>query len=168
MIGYKQDWIESLRGWLIPKLGIFSHILEEITGEEFYVESETHRDQFVGRVPMNEESFEKELDDMNFHRNPLAAWKARRKDPEDLEEGSWRKVGYDENPRMQLHVVLYDGSPINNADVGCTYVYAHWEYRWDTDPVKHYRGVDYNAGEGVRRVKKLLDENGISYEPIRP
>jgi len=166
-MGHEQDWIERLRGWFIPKVGLATQLIEDVTGRYYYVKSETHNNQFVGRVPMCEEDFEKELTDMGFVRNPLSSWKSLGSTGES-EEGSWRKTGFDDAPAFQLHVILYDGEPINNAAVDVTYVYAHWELAWDVHPIKHYRGVDANGPEGVRRMKRLLDEHGVDYKPIRP
>jgi hypothetical protein len=165
-MAHKHDYWEGWRAWLIPKLGGIANWLSHVTGDHYYVEAEAHNSQFVGRVPMGEEEFEKELHDMGFERNPLAAWKHL--DSGEEEEGSWRRIGYEDSPKMQLHVILYDGSKIQNAETGYTYVYAHWELRWDVDPWGHYRGKNYDADEGVKRMKKLLDENGVNYEPIRP
>jgi hypothetical protein len=114
---------------------------------------------------MPEEKFEKVLDDLGFERNPLASLKTLASTGE-TEEGSWRHV--ENGSEYQLHVVLYDGSNVQNADTNCTYVYAHWEYRWDVHPWKHYRGVNYDADTGVKKMKKRLDEYGVNYEPIRP
>lgn len=168
MLGsYKDDWWERLRLWAIPKLGLGVQLLEDVTGDEYYVTSETHNKQFVGRVNMGEEEFEKRLDEMGFERNPLASLKTLASTGEK-EEGSWRKVGYDDYPNKQLHVVLYDGDKIDTSPSNCVYVYAHWEYRWDTHPMKHYRGVDSSGSAGVRRMKNILDARGIVYKGIRP
>jgi len=162
----KQDWIESLRRIVIPRLGIIAHALEELTGREYYVRGETHVRQFVGRVPMAQEAFESVLEDESFHRNPLASLKSRQDG--EIEEGSWRKINIDKQPEKQLHVVLYDGSKIDTAEPEHTYVYAHIEYRWDVHPIKHYRGHELNAAEGVKMMKTILNDRGVSYEPIRP
>ena len=166
-MGHKQDWWEKIRLWLIPKLGTVTQLIEDVTGSYYYVKGKTHNNQFVGRVPMDEEDFEKKLHEMGFERNPLASLKTLGS-TDEIEEDSWRKVGFDDAPDMQLHVVLYDGEPMNNASVDVTYVYAHWEVRWDSRPVDHYRGRGFNGPEGVRRMKRLLDESGVNYEPIRP
>jgi len=167
-MGHKLDWIEKLRLWLIPKLGVIAQHLSEKSDKPIYVSYDLHNREFVGRVPMNEESFEKKLDEMGFERNPIAALKTLESTGE-LEEGSWRKVYPEEHPDWQLHVILYDGEKQHNAgDTGYTYVYAHWELRWDTKPWKHYRGVKYNPDKGVKKMKKLLNENGIDHKPIRP
>jgi len=165
-MGHKQDWWEGLRKKVVPKFGLITQLLEDVTGHHFYVKSETHNNQFVGRVQMNEEEFEKTLHDMGFDRNPLSSLKSLGEG--EVREGSWRKVGFDDAPEMQLHVVLYDGEPIDNAQVDVTYVYAHWELQWDLHPWAHYRGKRVNGPEGVRRMKRLLDEQGVGYEPIRP
>lgn len=165
-MGHNHDYWEGWRAWLIPKLGAVAQLFEDITGKHFYVEAKTHNNQFVGRVPMPEEKFEKELHDLGFERNPLASWKHLGSG--EHEEASFRKVGFDDHPEYQLHVILYDGSKIQNADSGHTYVYAHWEYRWDVYPWKHYRGVNFDAQEGVKRMKDLLGQASIDYKPVRP
>lgn len=163
---HKHDYWEGWRAWLIPKLGSIVQLLEDFTGDEYYVEAETHNKQFVGRVPIGEEKFEKKLHDMGFHRNPLSAWKSLPN--EEQEEGSFRKIGYEDEPEMQLHLIIYDGKKVQNAETDETYLYAHYELRWDVDPIGHYRGHDYRAEEGVAMMKDLLDQNGIPYDLQRP
>lgn len=165
-MGHNKDYWEGVRNWVVPKLGLISQWIEDFTGKHYYVTATTHNNQFVGRVPMNDESFEEVLHDLGFERNPLAVLKTL--EDGEPEESSWRKVGYDEHPDMQLHVILYDGERIESGDAGYTYVYAHWEMRWDVAPLTHYRAVNKNTGEGVRRMKKLLDEYGVRHEAIRP
>lgn len=165
-MAHEHDYWEGWRSWFIPKLGGIARFLEDVTGDKYYVESETHNNQFVGRVDMNIERFEESLHEMGFVRNPLASLKQLPSGK--TEEGSFRKIGYDEFPEMQLHVITYDGSKMQNADSSSVYVYAHWELRWDVHPWKHYRGDRFNAQEGVRRMKDLLDQNGINYTLERP
>lgn len=169
-MAHKHDFWEGLRGWLLPKLGVIAQFLEDVTGDRYYTESDTHKNQFVGRVALPEEAFEKVLHDLGFDRNPLAAWKHLSTDTDNYEEGSFRKVGFGEYPRMQLHVILYDGAGFEEGESEHTYVYAHWEYRWDTNPIKHYRGSNgrYSAEEGVRRMSALLDEADVEFDDVRP
>jgi hypothetical protein len=162
---HTHDYWEKIRTWLIPKLGVVAQFLEDATGYDYYVMSETHNSQFVGRVPMGEEEFESVLHDMGFVRNPLASLKIHGSG--ETEEGSWRRVSENE-PNFQIHAVLYDGSNVDNAETDVTYVYAHWEYRWDRHPIKHYNEVNYNAAKGRKLLTKMLDENGIPHDPIRP
>lgn len=167
-MAHKQDFWEKLRKWMIPKLGLVVQFMEDVTGKDYYVESGTHNNQFVGRVRMDEESFERVLHDIGFERNPLAALKHLESDQDNYEEGSFRKIGFDDAPDMQLHVILYDGANMNEGESDCIYVYAHWEYRWDVAPVKHYRGKQVNGPKGARMMKDLLDQHGINYQLIRP
>lgn len=168
MLGHKSDFWERIRAYLLPKAGILVQYLKDVTGEKYYVRSETHNNEFVGRVSYSEETFEKFLDSAGFQRNPLSSWKRLESNPSEYEEASFRKVGFDEYPDMQIHVVLYDGSNIQNDTSGYTYVYAHWEYRWDRHPIKHYYGEEKSGPEGVKRMKDILDQRGVTYEPIRP
>lgn len=163
MIGAEHDFWERLRRWILPKIGVIFQFLEDVTGKPFYATSKTHNRQFVGRVSMNEERFEKELEAMGFVRNPLASLK-RLASTREVEEGSWRRVNGD----RQLHVILYDGEKIPDADSGYVYIYAHDEYRWDRYPVKHYLAKDFRPEAGVKEMKRLLDENGIDYKLLRP
>ena len=162
-MGHSHDWVESLRRRIIPKLGVVTAFLEEITGKNYYVTAETRDDQFVGCVPMGEEEFEEELHDMGFDRNPAASLK-RHFRVGDVEECSFRKANGDK----QLHVILYDGKEIANADSGEVFIYAHWEYRWDKYPLKHYRGESLNFKIGVDRMRRLLEDNGIPYDHVQP
>lgn len=164
-MGHTHDYLENLRRWLIPKLGVVAQFLEDATGDDYFVMSETHNSQFVGRVPMACEDFEEKLHGMGFTRNPLSSLKQRGSG--ETEEGSWRLIAED-CPKFQIHVVLYDGSDVNNAETGVTYVYAHWEYRWDVHPLKHYWAEGYDSAKGRKRMARLLDDNGIEHEPIRP
>ena len=152
-MGHTKDWWEKIRLWLLPKL---SPILES-------AEYNTDNNQFVGIVNIPEEEFEKELDSMGFMRNPLAALKTL-SSTNEKEEGSWRKVYPDSDPDMQLHVVLFDGSPKHNANTGKTHIYAHYEPRWDRRPFDHYNATDYQPEVGVRKMRSLLDKNNISYK----
>lgn len=163
-MGHTHDFWEPLRRIIIPKIGAIVQLYNDITGSAYYAETKTHGNQFVGRVAMSEDEFEKVLHDGGYERNPLSSWKRLATTDEEM-EGSWRKVLDDD---FQIHVVLYDGSKIHNANTGYTYIYAHKEYRWDVHPVKHYNGVKFNAGDGVRKVKDFLDQRGIPYDLYRP
>jgi hypothetical protein len=117
---------------------------------------------------MGEEEFEKELVEMGFERNPLASLKTLASTGE-VEEGSWRKVGYEgEDSDMQLHIILYDGNKMPDAKTDHVYLYGHFELRWDTDPYGHYRAHDYRVEEGAKLMKDLLDQRGIPYKAERP
>ena len=166
-MGHKHDYWEDLRRFIIPPFGKIVQAINEAIGTELYVHSHSRNHEFVGRVPMSEEDFEEYLHEWGFERNPLAALKYRLQHS-DVEEGSWRKIGFEDDPEYQIHVILYDGSQINNANDGETFVYAHWEYRWDVHPIKHYRGINIDENKGVKMVRDLLDEADIDYEYVQP
>lgn len=167
-MGHKADWWEWIRSTFIPPLGVIAQFLEDVTGDRYYVKSEANRNELVGRVSVPREDFEQMLHEWGFERNPLASYKRIASDKDEWESGSWRKVGYDDHPDMQLHVVYYDGSKIEGAADNHTFIYAHWEIRWDKHPWKHYRGHKFDPHEGVRRMKDILDQNGVPYEEVRP
>lgn len=166
---------DRLRRFLIPKLGYFINIWNEVCHDDLYVRGHTNgKQEFVGRVQMTELEFEHVLDAMGFEQNPLSSLK-RLLQTGELEEGSYRWLGTqqvswtaDYADDHQLHVVLYDGSMVPDADTGEVYVYAHWEYRWDTDPVKHYQadGIDFESG--VRMMQMFLDSHDVSYDDQYP
>lgn len=159
---HKHDWTEPLRRRVVPIIGAFAAAIEDYTGTEYYHDSEQRNRQFVGRIEMDEECFERVLHDNNFHRN-VPAWLKRAPDGE-VEEGSWRRV----DGEMQTHLVFYDGKDAPNARSGQLFLYAHYEYRWDVHPLKHLRGDDIDCDEGVSRVRRLLQDEGIQYDFIQP
>lgn len=166
-MGHDHDYWEGWRRHIIPRLGVFVQLLNELLRVDMYVSSRSRRNQFVGRIQMNEERFEQYLHEWGFERNPLSSLKTRL-DTGEVEEGSWRKIYPHNAPEWQLHVIIYDGEQIANAKSGELFLYAHWEYRWDVHPWKHYKGVDIDEKEGVIRMRQLLDKDGIPYEFIQP
>jgi len=158
---------------LIPPLAHVVNIYNEVCHDDLYVEGTSSSNQFVGCVPKAEEPFEGDLERMQFVRNPLASLK-RMPGTGEIEEGSYRRLGDQNEPwtcnqdeTHQLHVIIYDGSTVPNGSSSETYLYAHWEYRWDVQPLKHYRGVEFDANKGVRIMKKLLDRYNIDYDGER-
>lgn len=166
-MSHEHDYWEDVRRYIIPPFGAVAQAINDAIGVELYVHSQSRNHGFVGRVPMGEEAFEEYLHEWGFERNPLSSFKYRLQ-YSDVEEGSWRKIGLEDSPVGQIHVVLYDGSEINNAKNGECFVYAHWEYRWDIHPIKHYRATDVDSKRGVMYVRDLLDDSGIDYEYIQP
>lgn len=166
-MGHRQDFWEPIRKYILVRLGIVTQFLEDITGSPYYTTSETHNNQFVGRVSMREEVFEEFLHDAGFDRNPISSYKHLESDPDNYEEGSWRNTSLADDGR-QLHLIFYNGNNIKHAENDHVYIYAHTEYRWDEHPVKHYWGAEINGQEGVRLVKDILDQQGVTYDLIRP
>ena len=156
---------EKIRRWFIPTFGALVSLYNERAGSALYTTGVTSDNQFVGRVPVSEQEFETILDTMDFTRNPLASLKSL--STGEIEEGSFRwcpPEGSTLNRNYQLHCVIYDGSLIPDAETGETYVYAHWEYRWDVYPIKHYRGDNFDAERGVELMKTMLHENYVEYD----
>jgi len=144
-MGHKQDFWERIRRMFARPIGAL------VTGVRCSKESPA---RFVGYVKMDEEEFEKELHEMGFHRNPLAYWKKTLKIL-GHEEGSWRMV----DGKWQLHVVLYTMEEHPDR----TYVYAHWEHRWDRDPFAHLRADDFNISKGVNEMRRQLNLASIPF-----
>lgn len=149
-MGHDQDFWEPLRNWFARPIGrLLTGVRKRKTGEA----------QFVGYVEMKEGEFEEELHKMGFERNPLSYWKYI--PGEGGEEGSWRKTDGD----WQLHAILFDGHPekSDEEEAGETYIYAHWEYRWDRHPLKHLRGKETSASKGVNQMRRELKLASINY-----
>jgi len=167
MFGADADWLEGLRQWLLPRLGRAAQTVRHTTGLRIATESRVTGEEFVGQVPLPPEEFEQALVEMGFERNPLATLKQRETDTGDLEEGSWRKIGFDDES-MQLHVVIYAASDVPHAEPGSTFVYAHYEKRWDTNPFGHLRKTDFDKQKGCQKMRQLLNRHGYSWDTTRP
>jgi hypothetical protein len=133
------DTIELLRRTYIPLIGRVVSLYNEYNGTSYYVESTTNGEQFVGRADLSEEAFEEIPEE-----------------PTNL------------NTDYQLHCVIYDGSAVPDADTGETYVYAHWELRWDKRPIDHYNGVGIDFTTGKNMMQEMLDEAGVEYDNSPP
>lgn len=162
-MGHRQDYWEPIRTRLLPAVGAVFSVIEDISGDKYYHVSEQRRNQFVGRIEMGEEQFEQVLHRNGYERNPLA-WLKKRRSTGEIEEGSWRK----RDGEKQTHLVLYDGDSVPHGDSGCLYLYAHYEYAWDAHPIKHLRSVNLSTEEGVNRVRRMLQDEGINYEFVQP
>jgi len=164
------DTLEHIRRTYIPLLGMLVSAYNESRGTKYYVQGAVYDSQYVGCIDMSEERFEEELAKLGFERNPLASLKTRAGTSE-VEEGSFRWVPHEPtelDTDYQLHCIIYDGSLVPDADTGVTYVYAHWEKRWDRAPIAHYREVGFAPVKGRRMMREKLDEAGIAYDKARP
>jgi hypothetical protein len=166
-MGHEQDYWEGWRRFVIPKLGAIVQFLDELTRRELYVTSVSRNKEFVGAVQMGEEAFEKYLHKRGFERNPLASLKTI-ESTDEKEDGSWREINPDGEKEFQLHVTFYDGKKIQNSDSDTVYIYAHYEYRWDVAPIKHYKAIDMDRKRGVELMRKYLDEDGVNYKFEQP
>lgn len=147
---------------MVPPIGKFISLVEDLLGKQLYHNSQSRNEQFVGRIEMDEESFEQVLHDAGYERNPLA-W-LKENSSREIEEGSWR---YCEG-EMQTHLIFYDGENAPNAQTGELFLYAHDEYRWDVHPWKHLVGEDVSYNDGVQKARRMLQDEGIDYDFIQP
>lgn len=129
-------------------IGRISHKIEILGTGTHYSTADLHNNEFVGRVPRSKRDLSDILLSIEF-----------------IDEGDSMRLL---NEDMQLHAFLYDGCKILSGTDGCTYVYAHYEDRYDKNTIDHFLKRNKNGAEGVRRMKRLLDELGVTYEPIRP
>lgn len=110
-------------------------------------------DEYVGVVEMSPDALKDLLGARGYVWNPLAAYKTEYDDG-DEEIGSYRKI----HGRKQTHVMIF---PAEGEDY--TEVYAHHEYNWATDPVKHYLARGQDPESGVRRVRSLLNIEEVTW-----
>lgn len=153
MLGSDDDWIETVRRSLYPKLHpvlVNSPIPGYgvgFVGEKQYVATLTE---------ITEEPFEKELGELGFRRNVLSCFKTNHKD--EKSEGSWVLLSQDDpNDRLaddrQLHITLFNHPIRDGLDV-----YAHEEYDWRVKPFAHLREKDFAPVKGANYARELLDE----------
>lgn len=125
-------------------IGTLIHTIKEYREPKYYTDSEKHTNQFVGRIPTDRSSVENALTDREFAKTT---------------KKRYRKTICQ---TMQLSIILY------SPDAKYTYMYAQTEDRWDKKPFTYYTNKHVNGSAGVRRAKKILSEDGFTYEPIRP
>lgn len=147
------DTMEDVRRTIIPPVDAAVEEYNDAAGTDYYAECNTTDEQYVGAVSKGERQFEQDLESMGFERNPVACLKDQ-ESTNETEDGSFRLVQGD----YQLHVVIY-----NRGKPDTTYVYAHWEYRWDTHPIKHYDEDEFSESKGISRMRELMDEHNITY-----
>lgn len=125
-----------------------------------YAERSTPRDQYALTVRMPYPLFEASLHRLGFIRNFVSSLKSREyAAPPEVSVGSW--VYYPEGAlrsHYQVHLGLYVGPNEESTDV-----YAHWEPSWIRHPIRHYRAREVESEEGVRRIRKMLEDRGIEY-----
>ena len=167
--GKHADFWETLRQRAIPPL----HRLLEQYG--YWAESTTSQNEYAVTIDMRAvagsesltteaaaERFEHLLDDeWGFSRNPVAGLK-RRPDDGAVEIGSWRRCYTERSDgsvvegtsasKWQLHVRVFPGPVEGTLDT-----YVHWEINWLYDPVAHYQGDGWDADEGERRFRELVE-----------
>jgi hypothetical protein len=153
LLGPAADYQENLRRSLYPKLHT---VLKPLGG---YGKAKVYEDQYVGTLHVGEETVEKELWDMGFERNPIAAYKYHGSDNRKS-TGSWRLLPENDptglvDDRKQVHVTLFR----NEALPEYIDVYAHYEYNWESEAVKHLRSVDFNPSEGVELAETIFDQH---------
>lgn len=150
--GSDDDWQESLRARLYPKL----HPYLDAVG--LYAVGNVSSNQYVGAVSVSEEVFEKELVDIGCRRNPIACLKSTADGRQS--EGSWVLLPEDAPDDLdldsdrQLHFTLF---PRRDGEDGRE-VYAHEEYDWRDRPIAHLRSKDFGIQTGVEMGRNLLNE----------
>lgn len=152
LLGADDDWIESLRYVLYPKLHPF------LTPFGGYAVGRVGYDQYVGHFPEDEDAIEEELEAVGGERNPIAALKSLHDGR--VSEGSWRFTAGSAAPvtiedGMQLHLTLFDRDDGKHGRE----VYAHYEDDWEANAIGHLREHNFNPAIGVHLATELLDEH---------
>lgn len=142
----------TLTEYIYQHIGRIAELIEERRGRPYHQDSTKHNTEFVGRIPITVGEFEAALHKNGFDRVSYGP------------ERSWARSIGDE----RLHIVFYGDESVETRVSGYTYVYAHVEIKPTVAPLRHLRNDSRNGPLGVKKVKKLLDENGIAHEPIRP
>ena len=186
VLGADDDYWPRIRNRLLPvldRLGATSGL---------YAKHQQSEREFVGIVAMDEEAFERELEDAGFHRNPLAA--VKRSPSGWKSDGSWARrygrirglgevlrsadvpvaglVGQmlgrflaatgDVFARRQLHITIYTEEREGGTRL---HLYAHDEPN-SLNPLtawRHYVGKSWSAKKGVRKARDVLEEREVPY-----
>ena len=186
VLGADDDYWPRIRNRLPPlldRLGAMSGL---------YAKHQQSEREFVGIVAMDEEAFERELEDAGFHRNPLAA--VKRSPSGWKSDGSWARrygrirglgevlrsadvpvaglVGQmlgrflaatgDVFARRQLHITIYTEEREGGTRL---HLYAHDEPN-SLNPLtawRHYVGEAWSAKKGVRKARDVLEEREVPY-----
>jgi hypothetical protein len=119
--------------------------IERLFLSDHYKDSSLHSEEFVGMISMTVEEFAIKMEENDF----------------DKVNSTWVK----NTENGQLHVFCYDGRDINSGENGSSYVYAHLEEPWRLGSIPK---PDKNGPKGSKELKKIMDEIGVNYEPIRP
>ena len=145
LLGADDDWIEVVRKTAHDTLDPYLKRLE--TSREVCLE------QYVGRIQIDEESFEEVLEQLGFIRNPLAYYKYT---PEDRPStGSWVLLSGDGPIKIrsgrQLHITIYESE--DGIDV-----FAHNEFDWREHPVRHLREEIILYELGVEQAQLIIND----------
>ncbi|ADJ15243.1 hypothetical protein [Halalkalicoccus jeotgali] len=111
-----------------------------------YAMTDNTEEEYVGTVQMSQPELETLLANAGFRRNVVSSLKVRIDG--NISDGSW---AWRESPLAdwQLHVILHDvGESVE--------VYAHWEYSWITNPIKHYAATGCSPERGVEMTRTFL------------
>lgn len=159
-LGADDDYWEPIRQRVWP---VLHRPLSAVGG---YALAYATSSQYTATVPLDEEALERELEEMGFYRNPVAALK--RAGDRRLSEGSWVYRQADEPlafgwmppgflATWQLHVTVFE-SPSGGLDL-----YAHHELNPWRHPLKHLRGVHLSPREGVDLLQGMLRIHSVPH-----
>ncbi|MDG5817752.1 hypothetical protein [Natronococcus sp. A-GB7] len=117
-----------------------------------------HPDEYVGTVDRSLSSFRSDLETMSFAPEPVASLKVHRDGR--LSAGSWVRRPSPLSSR-QLHVALFRNG-VEEIEV-----FAHREYSWLRHPYRHYTAEGWDTDGGVRRMRALLSDHGVTFSVER-
>lgn len=156
LLNSDDDWIESTRLYLYPRLHDPLSALGDTIGVNLYAVGHVGDGQLVGVLEEDEDVIEQEIDE-DAQRNPIACLKSL----EDGRgsEGSWVLL-HDENPDlveegMQLHITMFD----QEDEKAGREIYAHYEDDWRVSPIDHLRSEHFEVEKGVSLASKYFDQH---------
>lgn len=156
LLNSNDDWIESLRLYLYPRLHDPLSALGDRIGINLYAVGHVGDGQLVGFLDEDEEVIEEEIDD-RAERNPIACLKEL--DDGRESEGSW-VLRHEDNPDlveegMQIHITMFDREDGEDGRE----IYAHYEDDWRASPLDHLRSAHFEVEKGVSLASKYFDKH---------
>lgn len=150
------DWIESLRLYLYPKLHDPLSAVGDKIGIKLYSLGHVGDGQLVGVLDEDEEVIEEEIDNL-AQRNPIACLKEL-KDGR-VSEGSWVLL-HEDNPDLvedgkQIHITMFG----RKGGLPGREIYAHYEDDWRASPIDHLRSEHFEVEKGVSLASKYFDKH---------
>jgi hypothetical protein len=159
MFDHKDDFIETFRRIVYPKIHEPLSRLGNKVGINLYAEGHVGYNQRVGTILKHEDTIERALTSLSGQRNVIACLKSL---PDDrLSEGSWVFL-HEDAPElieegMQVHVTLFNLKDVNAGRE----VYAHYEDDWRVSPINHLRAKNFDVKAGKEKMTEICSRSAV-------